>query len=123
MEVQDLLRTAAPFMLFALTVLMTIVGYLAKKVLSQLLIQIGELKVSVAASIGRTERLEKDFLEFKAQLPMMYVQKGDYVRHITNIEHKIDGMRLELQRDMATLSGDFKSFVEKFHERLSDAKT
>ncbi|UCV13801.1 hypothetical protein [Quatrionicoccus australiensis] len=42
-------------------------------------------------------RVERDFLEFKAVLPMTYVIRDDYVRNQTVIEAKLDALALRLE--------------------------
>lgn len=42
-------------------------------------------------------RVERDFLEWKADLPMTYVMRDDYVRNQTVIEAKLDSVALRLE--------------------------
>lgn len=42
-------------------------------------------------------RVEREFLEFKAVLPMKYVIRDDYVRNQTVIEAKLDALALRLE--------------------------
>lgn len=42
-------------------------------------------------------RIERDFLLFKAELPMTFVMRDDYVRNQTVIEAKLDGLALRLE--------------------------
>lgn len=51
-------------------------------------------------------RLERDFLQFKADLPMIYVIRNDYVRNQTVIEGKLDALALRLEN--AQLKGALK---------------
>ncbi|MBI2278159.1 MAG: hypothetical protein HYU74_12465 [Dechloromonas sp.] len=51
-------------------------------------------------------RLERHFLEFKAELPMTYVLRNDYVRNQTVIEGKLDALALRLEN--AQLKGAIK---------------
>lgn len=41
--------------------------------------------------------LERDFLNWKADLPIQYVRHEDYVRNQTVIEAKLDGLRLSIE--------------------------
>jgi hypothetical protein len=43
------------------------------------------------------QRLERDFLGWKAELPVQYVRREDYVRNQTVIEAKLDGLRLSIE--------------------------
>lgn len=42
-------------------------------------------------------RVEREFLEWKAALPMTYVMRDDYVRNQTVIEAKLDSVALRLE--------------------------
>lgn len=42
-------------------------------------------------------RLEREFLKFRAELPMTYVIRDDYVRNQTVIEAKLDALALRLE--------------------------
>ena len=43
------------------------------------------------------QRLERDFLGWKAELPIQYVRREDYVRNQTVIEAKLDGLALRIE--------------------------
>lgn len=42
-------------------------------------------------------RVEREFLEWKAALPMTYVMRDDYVRNQTVIEAKLDSVALRIE--------------------------
>ena len=42
-------------------------------------------------------RLEREFLEFQAKLPMTYVIRDDYVRNQTIIEAKLDALAMRIE--------------------------
>lgn len=42
------------------------------------------------------QRLEKDFLTWKADLPLHYVRREDYVRNQTVIEAKLDALAVRI---------------------------
>lgn len=42
-------------------------------------------------------RVEREFLEWKADLPMTYVMRDDYVRNQTVIEAKLDSVALRIE--------------------------
>lgn len=42
-------------------------------------------------------RLERDFLKFRGELPLLYVIRDDYVRNQTVIEAKLDALALRLE--------------------------
>lgn len=52
---------------------------------------------SLEASAGDVMRLEREFLRFRADLPMTYVIRDDYVRNQTVIEAKLDALALRLE--------------------------
>lgn len=43
------------------------------------------------------QELEREFLKFRAALPIEYVRREDYVRNQTVIEAKIDGVALKIE--------------------------
>ena len=43
------------------------------------------------------QRLERDFLEFRAELPTQYVRREDYIRNQTVIEAKLDAVALRIE--------------------------
>lgn len=50
-----------------------------------------EKKISGISGIGKDlQRLEREFLEMKASLPLDYVRKEDHVRHEVVINAKLD---------------------------------
>jgi hypothetical protein len=46
---------------------------------------------------GQWLRLERNFMEFKAELPLQYVRREDHVRNQTLIEAKLDGLALRIE--------------------------
>lgn len=45
-----------------------------------------------------TQRLERELLQFKAELPRDYVRREDFIRAVGTIETKIDNMALRMER-------------------------
>ena len=43
------------------------------------------------------QQLERDFLGWKAEMPIQYVRREDYVRNQTIIEAKLDQLRLSIE--------------------------
>lgn len=43
-------------------------------------------------------RLEREFLEFRADMPLNYVRREDYIRGQTVIEAKLDALYSEIKR-------------------------
>lgn len=52
---------------------------------------------AMGASAKEWVRLERDFLDFKAALPMTFVIREDFVRNQTVIEAKLDALALRLE--------------------------
>lgn len=46
---------------------------------------------------GQVASLERDFLNWRAELPLQYVRREDYLRNQTIIESKLDGLALRLE--------------------------
>lgn len=46
---------------------------------------------------GKVTKLERDFLEWRAELPIHYVRREDYVRGQTVIEAKLDALYKKLE--------------------------
>lgn len=46
---------------------------------------------------GKVDKLERDFLEWRAELPIHYVRREDYVRGQTVIEAKLDALYNKLE--------------------------
>lgn len=51
----------------------------------------------LSKDVSQVFRLERDFLEWKADLPMTYVMRDDYVRNQTVIEAKLDAVALRIE--------------------------
>lgn len=52
---------------------------------------------STKKNTGALEKLERDFLEFKAELPINYVRREDFVRGQSVIEAKLDALYNKLE--------------------------
>lgn len=51
---------------------------------------------AVEAAAKNIQKLERDFLEWKADLPLHYVRREDYVRNQTVIEAKLDALAVRI---------------------------
>lgn len=58
----------------------------------------GGIKNSQAREQETTQRLERELLTFKAELPRDYVRREDFIRAVGTIETKIDNMALRVER-------------------------
>ena len=47
--------------------------------------------------VTRLQALDRDFLQWKAELPLQYVRREDYIRNQTVIEAKLDAVALRLE--------------------------
>lgn len=52
---------------------------------------------AVEAAAQGLQQLEKDFLIWKADLPIQYVRREDYVRNQTVIEAKLDAVAVRIE--------------------------
>lgn len=52
---------------------------------------------AIEKSKGNWERVERDFLSWKADLPLQYVRREDYIRNQTVIEAKLDAVALKIE--------------------------
>jgi len=52
---------------------------------------------AVEEASGEWRKLEKDFLTWRADLPLQYVRREDYVRSQTVIEAKLDALSLKIE--------------------------
>nr|WP_295782209.1 hypothetical protein [Rhodoferax sp.] len=59
------------------------------------------LSGTIAKDQEITRQLERDFLTMKAELPLHYVRREDYIRGQSVLEAKLDGLALKL--DIAQL--------------------
>lgn len=53
-----------------------------------------------------TQRLERELLQFKAELPRDYVRREDFIRAVGTIETKIDNMALRVERAVLSKGGE-----------------
>ena len=47
--------------------------------------------------VARLQALDRDFMQWKAELPLQYVRREDYIRNQTVIEAKLDAVALRLE--------------------------
>jgi hypothetical protein len=64
------------------------------------------LEQAVNANEQEWRRVERDVLTLKADLPLHYVRREDYVRNQTVIEAKIDGLAIRLENVLLKGSHD-----------------
>jgi chromosome segregation ATPase len=57
-----------------------------------------DMRDSIAREQETTQRLERELLQFKAELPREYVRREDFIRAVGTIETKIDNMALRMER-------------------------
>lgn len=91
--------------------LVKIIAIQQEKALESRFKTLGESLDGVRGSIAReqetTQRLERELLQFKAELPRDYVRREDFIRAVGTIETKIDNMALRVER--AVLNGKNRS--------------
>lgn len=66
-----------------------------------------DIEQAQRAGAGNHHELEKRFLELKAELPMNYVRREDYIRGQSTIEAKLDSLagKLEIYQMRAAANG------------------
>lgn len=64
----------------------------------------GALENAAATEAKEWQRIERDILTMKADLPIQYVRRDDYIRNQTIIEAKIDGLAVRIEN--AILKGE-----------------
>lgn len=47
--------------------------------------------------VARLQALDRDFMQWKAELPLQYVRREDYIRNQTVIEAKLDAVALRIE--------------------------
>jgi hypothetical protein len=52
---------------------------------------------TIEKSKGQWERVERDFLNWKADMPLQYVRREDYIRNQTVIEAKLDAVAMRIE--------------------------
>ena len=123
----EALKVLTPVLLFLIMALLTVIGYFGRKMITDfkadLITLQKELKDGIKGNADKTAELEKDFLKFQAKLPHYYVTKNDHIRHMTTIEHKIDGIRTDFQSALSEFKDDVKTLIERLPKRSSDAET
>lgn len=59
--------------------------------------RLGRIELVSQADAEQWRRLEKDFLSFKAELPLSYVRRDDYIRGQSVIEAKLDSLATKFE--------------------------
>ena len=60
---------------------------------------------AIALASAAITHLERELLQFKADLPRDYVRREDFIRAVGTIETKIDNMALRMERAVLNRSG------------------
>jgi hypothetical protein len=87
-------------------ILLTISGFsstamvLAVRIINGRLIEeIQQLRKSIDAGSQRTQDIEKEILQLRAELARDYVRRDDWIRFGGSIESKLDSLRALIDRD------------------------
>ena len=62
-----------------------------------------ENAAKIAQLEGKFQRNERELLELRAELPLQYVRREDWIRFGNVLEAKMDAMRAELRQEMAEI--------------------
>lgn len=79
------------------SIALTVFLFLVRQLLGQMEKRLGERFAGMDKELGRIAQVERELLHFKAELPLLYVHRQDYVRNQTVIEAKLDGLRDKLE--------------------------
>lgn len=60
--------------------------------------RLGELAASMDAYRTQQQKLERDLLELRAEIPEKYVRREDWIRFAAVIDAKLDTLRLALEQ-------------------------
>lgn len=63
----------------------------------QLIARLDSIEKSNREEAAQWQRLERDFLEWKGDLPLHYVRREDHIRGMSVIESKLDSLGLKLE--------------------------
>lgn len=94
---KDAATIATPFLLFALGVVVAVVGYLIAGLINDLKEKNKDLEGKNTEAKKKAEQVERELLDFKAVLPKQYVLKDDYIRTISVFEKKLDDIGKEIK--------------------------
>ncbi|WP_295377206.1 hypothetical protein [uncultured Pseudacidovorax sp.] len=72
----------------------------------QLKEELSAISTARAKDSGELQRIERDWLTWKADLPLQYVRREDYVRNQTVIEAKLDALAGQNARITGMLGGN-----------------
>ncbi len=64
---------------------------------AQLTARLGGIETAAREDANNWQRLERDFLTFKSELPVQYVRREDYIRGQTVIEAKLDSVAMRIE--------------------------
>lgn len=59
--------------------------------------QIAKIDTDIKAEVAHWQRLEREVMSLKAELPLYYVRRDDFVRVQSVIEAKLDGLALRIE--------------------------
>ncbi|MBI5328867.1 MAG: hypothetical protein HZB80_11365 [Deltaproteobacteria bacterium] len=82
---KDVIALVTPALMTIIGAGIAMIGYFLKSLHR-------EIKSRFIAAEQKTDRVERDFMEFKTQLPKQYVLKDDYIRTISGVEYKLDSL-------------------------------
>lgn len=69
----------------------------SKAAYTQINLRLDTLDTAAKADTGQWQRVERELLALKADLPVHYVRRDDYIRGQSVIEAKLDGLGVKLE--------------------------
>lgn len=64
---------------------------------AQLIARLDAIEATGRADASNWQRIEREILQLKAELPLNYVRREDYVQSIATIMAKLDGVSLRIE--------------------------
>ena len=85
-----LTQIATPLFLFILGIAAAVIAFFLRKLDRSIDTRFNKIDEKV-------DRVERDFMQFKADLPRNFVLRDDYIRVITVLENKIDDLGKDIK--------------------------
>ncbi|WP_427340620.1 hypothetical protein [Caloranaerobacter sp. DY30410] len=66
------------------------IAYFVKDLKKSIESKIEDNQTRIKLNADKIEELEKSFNDYKAKVPLLYVQKDDFIRAVSNLDKKLD---------------------------------
>lgn len=96
----DLAQPAIIVLVSILSCALGIIGYFLKDIRASVNTQLGDTKDELQRVKNDTKKeiqeVKDDLADFKALLPHQYVMREDFIRAVSGLDHKVDGIGKEI---------------------------